>query len=45
MNKQMNKKHKQTDKYREQTDGCQKEGGLWAKWAKVSGRYRLLVME
>lgn len=46
LKKQINKKQKQTDKYRKQPDGCQRgwpQG--WARWVKGSRRSDLLVLE
>ena len=46
-NKQTNKtKHKQTHSYREQSDGCQKEGnGGWAEKVKGNKSYKLPVIK
>lgn len=45
MNKQTNRKQKQTYKCREQTDGCQREGGRgMIEWVKGRGRYWLPAM-
>lgn len=41
-----NKKQKQNQKHKEETDDCQGETvGGWAKWVKGSGRYRSPVVE
>ena len=45
-NKLINKKQKQTLKYRDQTDGCQRWGrGNGEKWVKGNGRCMVTVME